>query len=187
MPRIAFEADTETELLDLAWRWVMGPSRGADSSPGDSADQADLRRRQMGEVLNAIRGPDSRRLLREADSPFGIRPEDGEQHELRGDELDPVEALVAVGPLERLSGDPGQLDVGQLEVGRDDALPQRPRRRRPEAGERQQDDAPDGPTTIGQVSSGASRSTPGRHAGSGSGWSSGSGSAGGLSPGLAYG
>lgn len=65
MPRIAFEADTEAELLDLAWRWVMGPGRDADSSPSDSADQADLRRRQMGEVLNAIRGPDSRRLLRE--------------------------------------------------------------------------------------------------------------------------
>jgi hypothetical protein len=65
VPRIAFEADTEAQLLDLAWRWVMGPGRDADSSPSDSADQADLRRRQMGEVLNAIRGPDSRRLLRE--------------------------------------------------------------------------------------------------------------------------
>jgi hypothetical protein len=65
VPRIAFEADTEAELLDLAWRWVMGPQRDADQSDGDSVDQADLRRRQMGEVLNAIRGPDSRRLLRE--------------------------------------------------------------------------------------------------------------------------
>lgn len=65
MPRIAFQADTEDELLDLAWRWVMGPQREADGSVGDSVDQADLRRRQMGEVLNGIRGPDSRRLLRE--------------------------------------------------------------------------------------------------------------------------
>lgn len=65
MPRIVFEADTEGQLLDLAWRWVMGPQRATDASVNDSVDQADLRRRQMGEVLNAIRGPDSRRLLRE--------------------------------------------------------------------------------------------------------------------------
>ena len=25
MPRIEFEADTEEQLLALAWRWVMGP------------------------------------------------------------------------------------------------------------------------------------------------------------------
>jgi hypothetical protein len=64
MPRIEFEADTEEQLLALAWRWVMGPAHqpGAGAS---QADQADLRRRQLGEVLNAIRGTDSRRLLRE--------------------------------------------------------------------------------------------------------------------------
>jgi len=31
----------------------------------DEADQADLRRKQLGEVLNAIQGADSRRLVRE--------------------------------------------------------------------------------------------------------------------------
>lgn len=67
MPRIEFEADTEAELLALARRWVMGP----DSGPGtavavaNQADQSELRRRQLGEALNAIRGADSRRLLRE--------------------------------------------------------------------------------------------------------------------------
>jgi hypothetical protein len=64
VPRIEFEADSEEQLLALAWRWVMGPQR----EPGfvrDQADQAELRRRQLGEVLNAIRGADSRRLLRE--------------------------------------------------------------------------------------------------------------------------
>ena len=65
MPRIEFEADTEEELLALAWRWVMGPQRGATSPVRNHADQADLRRRQLGEVLNGIRGADSRRLLRE--------------------------------------------------------------------------------------------------------------------------
>jgi hypothetical protein len=66
VPRIEFEAETEDELLALAWRWVMGPQRqpGAAGS-GQAADQEDLRRRQLGEVLNAIRGTDSRRLLRE--------------------------------------------------------------------------------------------------------------------------
>jgi len=66
MPRIEFEAETEEELLALAWRWVMGPQRLPGSAgSGLEADQEDLRRRQLGEVLNAIRGTDSRRLLRE--------------------------------------------------------------------------------------------------------------------------
>lgn len=65
MPRIEFEAETEEALLALAWRWVMGPQRDAGGPVVEQADQADLRRRQLGEVLNAIRGADSRRLLRE--------------------------------------------------------------------------------------------------------------------------
>ena len=66
MPRIEFEADTEDQLLALAWRWVMGPEHRPDASgPGHVADEEDLRRRQLGEVLNAIRGRDSRRLLSE--------------------------------------------------------------------------------------------------------------------------
>jgi hypothetical protein len=65
VPRIEFEADTEDQLLALAWRWVMGPQRQSGAPVTDEADQADLRRRQLGEVLNAIRGADSRRLLRE--------------------------------------------------------------------------------------------------------------------------
>lgn len=70
MLKVAFEADTEDELVDLAWRWVMGPRRqGADADTGAAAhgraDQVELHRRQLGEVLNAIRGADSRRLLRE--------------------------------------------------------------------------------------------------------------------------
>ncbi|HEY6607820.1 MAG TPA: hypothetical protein VI277_01355 [Candidatus Limnocylindria bacterium] len=65
MPRVEFEADTEDELVALAWRWVMGPPRTSSPVTPDPADQADLRRRQLGEVLNAVRGADSRRLLRE--------------------------------------------------------------------------------------------------------------------------
>lgn len=68
MPRIEFEADTEQQLLALAWRWVMGPQHRSGeliAHQVDHVDQADLRRRQLGEVLNAIRGTDSRRLLRE--------------------------------------------------------------------------------------------------------------------------
>jgi hypothetical protein len=65
VPRIEFEADTEEELLALARRWVMGPSGDQAPSAANQADQADLRRRQLGEALNGIRGRDSRRLLRE--------------------------------------------------------------------------------------------------------------------------
>ena len=65
VPRIEFEADTEDQLLALAWRWVMGPQHQPDAAVADQADQADLRRRQLGEALNAIQGADSRRLLRE--------------------------------------------------------------------------------------------------------------------------
>jgi len=65
VPRIEFEAETEEELVALTWRWVMGPRYGHGDQVGHEADQADLRRRQVGEVLNAIRGADSRRLLRE--------------------------------------------------------------------------------------------------------------------------
>ena len=68
VPRIEFEAASEEELVDLAWRWVMGPRRQAEASiegEGDGQGETDLRRRQLVEVLRAIRGPDSRRLLRE--------------------------------------------------------------------------------------------------------------------------
>jgi hypothetical protein len=65
MSRVEFEADTEEELLALAWRWVMGPARDNGGPVSDQADRVDLRRRQLGEVLNAVRGADSRRLLRE--------------------------------------------------------------------------------------------------------------------------
>ena len=65
MPRIEFEADTEAELVALARRWVMGPESGSIGVGGDQADQVELHRRQLGEALNAIRGADSRRLLRE--------------------------------------------------------------------------------------------------------------------------
>ena len=65
MPRIEFEADTEEQLLALAWRWVMGPPRNDGVLEHGADDKADLRHRQLGEALNAIRGTDSRRLLRE--------------------------------------------------------------------------------------------------------------------------
>ena len=68
MPRIEFEANTEAELLALARRWVMGPDSGGGGVGADQADQAELHRRQLGEALNAIRGADSRRLLREVAS-----------------------------------------------------------------------------------------------------------------------
>jgi len=65
VPRVEFEADTEEQLLALARRWVMGPPQHPGGGVADQADQAELRRRQLGEALNSIRGVDSRRLLRE--------------------------------------------------------------------------------------------------------------------------
>ena len=65
MPRVEFEADTEDELVSLAWRWVMGPQRLRDDLPDDGVDETAVRRRQLLEVLNGIRGVDSRRLVRE--------------------------------------------------------------------------------------------------------------------------
>lgn len=65
MPRIEFEADTEEQLLALARRWVMGPPHQSGASLTADAHEAELRRRQLGEALNGIRGRDSRRLLRE--------------------------------------------------------------------------------------------------------------------------
>ena len=66
MPRVEFEADTEEELVSLAWRWVMGPRREVEPAvPTDVADETELRRSQLAVVLRTIRGPDSRRLVRE--------------------------------------------------------------------------------------------------------------------------
>ena len=66
--RVEFEAETEEQLQALVWRWVMGPPRRSGGSVLDQADQVDqagFRRRQLGEVLNAIHGTDSRRMLHE--------------------------------------------------------------------------------------------------------------------------
>ena len=66
MPRVEFEADTEDELVNLAWRWVMGPQREHDDGAEETeGDETELRRRQLLEVLHAIHGVDSRRLVRE--------------------------------------------------------------------------------------------------------------------------
>jgi len=65
VPRVEFEADTEDELVALAWRWVMGPQHVRDEHPDDGGDETEARRRQLLEVLNGIRGVDSRRLVRE--------------------------------------------------------------------------------------------------------------------------
>jgi hypothetical protein len=66
VPRIEFEADTEQELVNLAWRWVMGPKREREGSPGEGGgDETELRRNQLAVVLRTIHGVDSRRLVRE--------------------------------------------------------------------------------------------------------------------------
>jgi hypothetical protein len=66
VPRVEFEADTEDELVSLAWRWVMGPKRDREDRGHDGwGNEIELRREQLAVVLRAIRGLDSRRLVRE--------------------------------------------------------------------------------------------------------------------------
>jgi hypothetical protein len=65
VPRIEFEADTQEQLLAMARRWVLGPESPEGGGASETPDQTELHRRQLGEALSAIRGPDSRRLLRE--------------------------------------------------------------------------------------------------------------------------
>jgi hypothetical protein len=64
VPRVEFEADTEEELVALAWRWVMGPKRERDGGLPDGGDEPE-RRNQLAVVLRGVRGLDSRRLVRE--------------------------------------------------------------------------------------------------------------------------
>lgn len=65
MPRVEFEADTEDELVALAWRWVMGPKRERDGGGVPDGDDESERRNQLAVVLRGVRGLDSRRLVRE--------------------------------------------------------------------------------------------------------------------------
>jgi hypothetical protein len=64
VPRVEFEADTEEELVALAWRWVMGPKPQRDGGLPDGGDETE-RRNQLAVVLRGVRGLDSRRLVRE--------------------------------------------------------------------------------------------------------------------------
>jgi hypothetical protein len=64
VPRVEFEADTEEELVALAWRWVMGPRRERDGGLPDGDEETE-RRNQLAVVLRGVRGLDSRRLVRE--------------------------------------------------------------------------------------------------------------------------
>jgi len=66
VPRVEFEADTEEELVSIAWRWVMGPRRDLEHAvAAEAGDETELRRKQLAVVLRTIRGPDSKRLVRE--------------------------------------------------------------------------------------------------------------------------
>jgi hypothetical protein len=101
-----------------------------------------------------------------------VEDQDAEEDELRDDELDPEKALVAVGAVEDLLRDAGDVDVGEGEVPRYDAVPQRPGGRRPDACENERRECPQR-----RAAAQANASSAG----------SGSGSTGGRRAGLAYG
>jgi hypothetical protein len=65
MPQISFQADTQDELIAMVTRWVAGV-HAIDRLPAEREDRpADWRTRELREVLNRLKGVDSRRLLRE--------------------------------------------------------------------------------------------------------------------------
>jgi hypothetical protein len=101
VPRIEFEADTEEELLALARRWVLGPRQPQSQSAADGGDGAEPRRRQLGEALGAIRGADSRRLLREV-AELSLRGEalvlNGELQTRYGKQTGTAFAGIVAGP-----------------------------------------------------------------------------------------
>ena len=68
MPQISFQADTQEELIEMVHLWVEAvraatPSSGRRKVSDDERDGALAR--QLEEVLHAIKGVDSRRLVRE--------------------------------------------------------------------------------------------------------------------------
>ena len=104
-----------------------------------------------------------------------VQDQDADQDELREDELDPEEALVAVGPIEDLLRDPFDPDVRKGEIPRNDAVPERPGSGRPDPTEDQEQDEAERRAPRAQIPAST---------GSGSGLHSGSGSGGGRSAGL---
>ena len=99
VPRVEFEADTEEELIALAWRWVMGPQRQPGAAGVEqAADQEDLRRRQLGEVLNAIRGTDSRREVAELSTQNAALVLDAELAARYGKKTGTAFAGIVAGP-----------------------------------------------------------------------------------------
>ena len=65
MPQISFQADTQDELITMVRRWVAGVD-AIDRLPVEREERpADWRTRELREVLNRLKGVDSRRLVRE--------------------------------------------------------------------------------------------------------------------------
>jgi len=65
MPQISFQADTQDELIAMVRRWVVGVD-AVEVGPAELDERpADWRARALREVLNRLKGVDSRRLVRE--------------------------------------------------------------------------------------------------------------------------
>jgi len=65
MPQISFQADTQDELIAMVRRWVARLDV-VDSSLAEVTERpADWRARELQEVLNRLKGVESRRLVHE--------------------------------------------------------------------------------------------------------------------------
>ena len=64
MPQISFQADTQDELIAMVTRWVAGV-HALEPGQEEAERPADWRTRELREVLNRLKGVDSRRLVRE--------------------------------------------------------------------------------------------------------------------------
>jgi hypothetical protein len=65
MPQISFQADTQDELIAMVTRWVAGV-HALEPGQDEAAERpADWRTRELREVLNRLKGVDSRRLVHE--------------------------------------------------------------------------------------------------------------------------
>lgn len=65
MPQISFQADTQDELIAMVTRWVAGVHALGPGQDEAAERPADWRTRELREVLNRLKGVDSRRLVHE--------------------------------------------------------------------------------------------------------------------------
>ena len=65
MPQISFQADTQNELITMVRRWISGTDATGEQPVETRERTSSSRQRELFEVLNHLKGADSRRFVRE--------------------------------------------------------------------------------------------------------------------------